>query len=578
MRYPTSISWSSYNLFLSGVILIVFLVHSSYINNGFTWLDHRDIEQRRAITPLSSIDKAFVSRFGDTGFYRPLVTVVHSLDYWLYGHWAPGFHLTNIILHLITTGIVPLFLRCYFFLKPYESLTASLIFGLHPITWLPTGAISYRPELLLTLFTMLAVIFHTKSRMYHKSIDILLAITFFIFGIFSKETALFWIPSLILLWEFIEYRTQIPVDKLNQNSFRLPHLKNSGYILFLIEFSVMAFYIILRLKAVPEIWKTNTAIMPFSQLVGTRLAVIGYQILSLINPFKPNISDATFIVGLEDFSTIFVFLIILFFLFLIFILGIRNYISRTLLIIAICLAPTLNILPLPRFRSPHYSYFAVVGAIMTIILLMRFFDIKYILRNITKTLLAIWILIMAYSTFAAGFQFKNDRTLFEKEVNIDQNFLEGHYYLGNFYLSTGNYSLASREYELAMPSRHNVIAFVDKPSLLTNLALIRIKENHPEEAEILLTHAEESAANAEKSLIAYNRAVLASQQGNYTKVFEILSKYKSDFTKAEPLLLMATALKYLHRTQEAKQVLKDTLIYLDEAQKLKIIKLIESIE
>jgi hypothetical protein len=70
----------------------------------------------------------------------------------------------------------------------------------------------------------------------------------------------------------------------------------------------------------------------------------------------------------------------------------------------------------------------------------------------------------------------NDYTPFEKEVKLDPNFLESHYYPGNFHLNAGHYSLASREYVLAIPSRPDIIAFVDKSSLLTNLTLTRIKE------------------------------------------------------------------------------------------------------
>jgi tetratricopeptide (TPR) repeat protein len=184
---------------------------------------------------------------------------------------------------------------------------------------------------------------------------------------------------------------------------------------------------------------------------------------------------------------------------------------------------------------------------------------------------------MSISTFLAGFQFRDDQTLFEKEVNIDKNFLEGHYYLGNFYLKNGNYGLAGHEYGLAMPSHNAIIAFVDTSSLMANLALIRIKENRFQEAENLLIAAEESATNSEKPLIAYNRALLASRHGNYIKVFEILDKYRPFYIKAEPLLLLATALKHLNRNTEAKQVLQDTMIYLNEVQKQKILKLIESI-
>src|SRR5919108_4391650 len=82
-----------------GVLAVTFLVHASYIANGFVWLDHGDIESGRAIVPLPQIYTALLTRFGETGFYRPVVTALYSLDAAIYDGWAPGYHLTNIVLH-----------------------------------------------------------------------------------------------------------------------------------------------------------------------------------------------------------------------------------------------------------------------------------------------------------------------------------------------------------------------------------------------------------------------------------------------------------------------------------------------
>src|SRR5436190_18052077 len=83
-----------------GTGLFLVAVRFSYFLNGFTWLDHGDLEQKNAVLPLSRLAYAFVTRLGDTGFYRPLVTIIHSLNYAVWGMWAPGYHLTNILVHV----------------------------------------------------------------------------------------------------------------------------------------------------------------------------------------------------------------------------------------------------------------------------------------------------------------------------------------------------------------------------------------------------------------------------------------------------------------------------------------------
>lgn len=51
------------------VLLLTFLIHISFLNNGFTWLDHGDVEYGRAILPINYLQSAFLTRFGETGFY-----------------------------------------------------------------------------------------------------------------------------------------------------------------------------------------------------------------------------------------------------------------------------------------------------------------------------------------------------------------------------------------------------------------------------------------------------------------------------------------------------------------------------
>ncbi len=101
-------------LILAGILLATVLLQTTYINNGFTWLDHHDIEGRRAVVAVLQIPSAFLQRFGDTGFYRPVVVAVHSVDAVLYHQWAPGYHITNLLIHLAVTAVAGVFAGLFF--------------------------------------------------------------------------------------------------------------------------------------------------------------------------------------------------------------------------------------------------------------------------------------------------------------------------------------------------------------------------------------------------------------------------------------------------------------------------------
>ena len=77
----------------------------------------------------------------------------------------------------------------------------ALVVGIHPLSWLPAGAISYRPELLATLFTFLAVSLYVRSRESGSLRLGLLAIASFALGLCSKETVLPWTLALVAAWE-----------------------------------------------------------------------------------------------------------------------------------------------------------------------------------------------------------------------------------------------------------------------------------------------------------------------------------------------------------------------------------------
>ena len=266
------------------VLGVTLLVHGSYINNGFTWLDHIDIEHGKAILSPSQWYTAFATRFGETGFYRPLVTLTHSFDASLYGQWAPGFHLTNVLLHLAVVASAILFLGCLFPVKRGEVMLAGLIFGLHPLSWLPVGAISYRPELLVTLFTLLAVYFHARARISSSNRLISFAVLSVLLGLFSKETALVWILSFILLWEIVALRhlssgmptqghSHLLAGQESGKAIRSPvRIQLTGaLLLFLGELCALGIYLFLRTHAVPEVWRVSAATLPLSHTIGTRL-------------------------------------------------------------------------------------------------------------------------------------------------------------------------------------------------------------------------------------------------------------------------------------------------------------------
>src|SRR5260221_14777640 len=163
-----------------GILLFSCIIHIPYLGGGFVWVDHNDIERKEAVVSLSHLSDAFTKPFGETSFYRPIVVLVNSLDVFYHGDFAFGFHLTNLLLHLLFLFLLGYFLRIFFPHRKGYILAAQLLFAIHPMSILITGAITRRQESLLAIFYFLTLIFYAKARVSPNFKSIFFAAFFFL--------------------------------------------------------------------------------------------------------------------------------------------------------------------------------------------------------------------------------------------------------------------------------------------------------------------------------------------------------------------------------------------------------------
>lgn len=521
------------------------LLYVSYMPNGFVWLDHGDIELKRAVIPITKLHEAFFTRFGETGFYRPIVTVVNSIDSYLYGSWAPGYHLTNIVLHILVVISVPIFLSVFIKYSGRERLAILIVAAVHPLNWLVIGAISYRPEILYTLLTMWTII--TFNRMVRKpSIlnQILLAVCFAL-SLFSKETALVVTPILLVI-------VYVWKSQRHNSHKKMPFIWYEWGIIFII----LVAYVFLRMRAVPEMWRTVYPQMTLSEWWGIRWSAAGRMFLYLLTPVRPPLSDAMPIVGWFHIAAVWPFMVALGVCIIIVVKRLyTNAVVRLCAIIAVTLFPVFQILPAPRFFSPHYGYFAAVLMGGVAVLVFRCVKnwsklVKIVLLGVSM----IWILVSAYSLYSGGVRFFDDRELFLPETKMDVHYLEAYQYLGDYYfyereggqvsedIYLKNMNSAVDYYNRALRTDAKILAYVDRYTVGINLAGAYFRLGKLDAADRELT--ELSHRGYENELLDYNRAVIAFEQKKYDRAITIINKRKAwKIQEAYLLLAKAQAMK-----------------------------------
>jgi tetratricopeptide (TPR) repeat protein len=95
-------------------------------------------------------------RYGEIGHWHPLTWLSHMLDCQLYGLWAGGHHLTNVLLHTLTTILLFLTLR-RLTRTQWASAFVAAVFAVHPLHVESVAWISERKDVLSGLFFVLVL-------------------------------------------------------------------------------------------------------------------------------------------------------------------------------------------------------------------------------------------------------------------------------------------------------------------------------------------------------------------------------------------------------------------------------------
>lgn len=190
-----------------GLIILSAGVYLQTLRYDFVWDDHQFISGLDAtITDASHFLDYAKSAFLQTDVltYRPAFLISYALDTLLWGHNAAGFHLTNILLHVLITLMVFRLSMTWTESSRVGWLSAA-VFAVHPIHTEAVAWIAGRADLLVALFVLTALLsalrlsatWETAIPMKRLGWSVLIGASF-VLALLSKETAIV-LPGLILL-------------------------------------------------------------------------------------------------------------------------------------------------------------------------------------------------------------------------------------------------------------------------------------------------------------------------------------------------------------------------------------------
>lgn len=121
-------------------------------------------------------------------FYRPLPNLLWQLDFTAWGLNAPGFHLTNLVLHAANVWLVGHIVRKTVH-SDYAVVAAAGLFALTPVHIEPVVWLAGRPDLLATFFSLLTLVAMQQFSNSNQWSYYVAALAAFGAAIFSKESA-----------------------------------------------------------------------------------------------------------------------------------------------------------------------------------------------------------------------------------------------------------------------------------------------------------------------------------------------------------------------------------------------------
>ncbi len=217
----------SYNLKtlkIAGLILVLILtslVYSNHFDNPFFFDDSHTIQSNQAITSLDEwtgffTDASTFSSLPANRSYRPMITLMNAIDYKLAGGLNPSYFHYHIFFWYLVIIVLFFGLIHSLYTKSAQnqvsefnillvSLLTTLFFALHTINAETVNYICARSDSFSTLCVIVSLLLfiNSKTRKYH------LYILSMVIGIWTKQTALMFVPILFVYIILFEEKIQI---------------------------------------------------------------------------------------------------------------------------------------------------------------------------------------------------------------------------------------------------------------------------------------------------------------------------------------------------------------------------------
>lgn len=186
--------------FILTIPILGFLLYANSLFNGFFADDFHQIVDNPTVHSLGNIPAFFSGSTFYTGgteltgnYYKPLLPTMFAFLYAVFGENPFGFHLFQVMLHIINSILVYLLFK--FLLRKEIAIIFSLLFLTHPINTETVVYIANLQDSLFLLFGLSALVIRINSAFFGNSFIVGMLL---LLSLLSKETGILFLPVFLL--------------------------------------------------------------------------------------------------------------------------------------------------------------------------------------------------------------------------------------------------------------------------------------------------------------------------------------------------------------------------------------------
>lgn len=553
--------------------ILIFLIYSNSFHCSWHFDDEPNITEnpllRMSEISWHSVKAAIYSDRNNPAMpYRPVACLSFALNYYFGGLHVAGYHLVNILIHLVSSVFLFLFIYRTLTLPTlrekygphayFIALLATVLWAINPIQ---TQAITYivqRMASLAAMFSIMAMYFYLKARTAETGRrEVILFVTCsvsFLLALGSKENAAM-LPVSLLLYEVL-------IIQKDPGRFLRANLLKLGLVFAVTLFLGLAYLFFKNGSQLGFLQGYESRPFTLGQRLLTEPRIILFYISLLFYPMPNRLNlahDITVSTSLvHPIFTLFSLLIVSGSIAGALLLSRkRPFISFSILFFFLNHLIESSIFPLELiFEHRNYlpSMFLFLPVAMGLNSTLRFYKGKPAMKSLLSGFIILVLIGLGHSTFMRNFTWKNEKTLWIDAVDKSPNVRRAHHNLGKYYQDHGNDRKAIQEYQKALesPSVSNRNgAFVT----YYNLGKIYVQKKNYEKAESF--YAKAASINSDFSPLFNDMASLFDKMGDSRLAHKCLSK-ALQLSSHDPFATLNMGFDYLQQGNPRK-----ALFYLD---------------